>query len=43
MARINGKTKAIVKKKPVKAGSLYKNNTGGIFNAKVVAIARKNK
>lgn len=39
--KVTGKTKVNVKKKPIKAGSGYKDNTGGIFTAKVAAIARK--
>lgn len=36
-----GKTKASVKKKPVKTGSTMPKNVGGILNVKVVATAKK--
>lgn len=39
--KVTGKTKVSVKKNPIKAGSGHKDNTGGIFTAKVAAIARK--
>lgn len=35
------KTKASVKKAPVKAGSTHTNKTGGIMTSKVIAIAKK--
>lgn len=42
MARkIKGKIKAIVKKKPIKAGRIMPKGVGGILNAKVVATAKE--
>lgn len=41
MAKATVKTKAKVKKKPVKAGSSMRKNVGGIANAKVVAIVKE--
>lgn len=38
-----GKTKASVKKKPVKAGSTMQKNVGGFINAKVVPVVKKKK
>lgn len=35
--------KVTIKKNPVKAGSTHRGNTGGVFNAKVAAIARVRK
>lgn len=40
-AKASGKVSVKVKKKPIKAGSTHTNDTGGIFTAKVAAIARK--
>lgn len=37
------KTKAKVKRKPVKAGSTHTSTTGGIMTTKIVAIAKKKK
>ena len=43
-AKIKAKVKTAVKKKPVKAGSThYGSNTGGVLNAKMVAIVKKRK
>lgn len=39
--KVSGKTKAKVKKKPVKAGRTMPRNVGGILNARVVARAKK--
>lgn len=41
--KVTGKVKATVSKRPVKAGSTHKDNKGGIFNVKVVAIVNKKK
>lgn len=43
MARIKGKTKVSVKKKPVKAGSSHGKDTGGVLTSKVAAIVNKKK
>lgn len=45
MARVKAGTKAKLKKKgpPVKAGSTMSKNIGGIANAKLVAIIKKEK
>ena len=41
-AKIKGKVKCVVTKKPLKAGSTHMGkNTGGIINLKAAAIARK--
>lgn len=42
-AIVKGKTKAKVKKAPVKAGRTHTSTTGGIMTTKVVAIAKKKK
>lgn len=39
--KVTGKTSVSVKKKPIKAGSANHGGSGGIFTAKVAAIARK--
>lgn len=40
--KISGNVKVSVsKRKPIKAGSTYKNNTGGVLNAKVIKIVKK--
>ena len=39
--KVTSKTKVKVNKKPIKAGSANRGGSGGIFNAKMVAIARK--
>lgn len=40
--KISGNVKVSVsKRKPIKAGSTHKGNTGGILNAKVVKIVKK--
>lgn len=42
--KVTGKIKATVsKQRPVKAGGTHKDNKGGIFNVKVVAIVNKKK
>lgn len=42
-AIVKGKTKAKVKKAPVKAGRTMPKNIGGFLNAKVVATVKKSK
>lgn len=42
-AIVKGKTKAKVKKAPVKAGSTNRGGNGGIFTTKVIAIAKQKK
>lgn len=41
--KLRGTTSVKVKKYPVKAGSQHTDKTGGIFTAKVAAIARQRK
>ena len=41
MAKVKGKIKSSVKRIPVKAGSTNRGGNGGIFTAKVIAIAKK--
>lgn len=43
MAKVKGKIKSSVKRNPVKAGSTNRGGNGGIFTAKVIAIAKKKK
>ena len=40
-ARVTAKTKANVKRRPVKAGQTMPRNIGGYANAKVVAIVKR--
>ncbi len=41
--KVKGKIKAMVKKKPIKAGHTAPKNIGGILNAKVVTTVKKAK
>jgi hypothetical protein len=41
MAKATTKSKATVKKKPVKAGSSSPKNVGGVLNSKLVATVKK--
>ena len=41
MAKVKGKVKSSLRKKPVKAGRTKQKNVGGILNVKVLATAKK--